>query len=91
MLDKQQLEQLKELRKKEIEMRHLILPGILRLVLTPCSRDPWEMLKDGDFSHIPLMIGTNQDEGELAVCAVLYKSRGSLVQFLLPGVPPSCG
>ena len=27
------------------------------------SRDPWEMLKDGDFSHIELMMGTNQDEG----------------------------
>ena len=26
-------------------------------------RDPWEMLKDGDFSHIELMMGTNQDEG----------------------------
>ena len=26
-------------------------------------RDPWEMLKDGDFSHVELMMGTNQDEG----------------------------
>ena len=26
-------------------------------------RDPWEMLKEGDFSHIELMMGTNQDEG----------------------------
>ena len=25
------------------------------------------MLKDGDFSHIPLMIGTNQDEGQLVL------------------------
>ena len=27
-------------------------------------RDPWEMLKDGDFTHTELMMGTNQDEGE---------------------------
>ena len=26
-------------------------------------RDPWEMLMDGDFSHVELMMGTNQDEG----------------------------
>ena len=26
-------------------------------------RDPWEMLKDGDFTHAELMMGTNQDEG----------------------------
>ena len=25
------------------------------------------MLKDGDFQHIELMMGTNQDEGKLAV------------------------
>ena len=26
-------------------------------------RDPWEMLRDGDFTNVEIMIGTNQDEG----------------------------
>ena len=26
-------------------------------------RDPWEMLRDGDFANVEIMIGTNQDEG----------------------------
>ena len=28
------------------------------------------MLKDGDFQHIELMMGTNQDEGKLALALV---------------------
>ena len=28
-------------------------------------RHPWEMLLDGDFSKIDIIIGTNQDEGTL--------------------------
>ena len=27
-------------------------------------RDPWEMLGDGDFANVEIMIGTNQDEGK---------------------------
>ena len=30
------------------------------------------MLKDGDFSHIELMMGTNQDEGSNAVLILSY-------------------
>ena len=36
---------------------------LIRELLHP--RDPWEMLKDGDFTHAELMMGTNQDEGRL--------------------------
>ena len=36
------------------------------------SRDPWEMLKDGDFSHIELMMGTNQDEGIQQILLSLF-------------------
>ena len=42
---------------------------ILRLsllnVLKKLFRHPWEMLLDGDFSKIDIIIGTNQDEGKL--------------------------
>jgi carboxylesterase type B len=40
------------------------IPGI-KYKASQSHRDPWEMLKEGDFSHIELMMGTNQDEGEL--------------------------
>ena len=42
------------------------------------SRDPWEMLKDGDFSHIELMMGTNQDEGiqQILFISVLLTCKG---------------
>ena len=30
-------------------------------------RDPWEMLRDGDFANVEIMIGTNQDEGKRGV------------------------
>lgn len=30
-------------------------------------KDPMEMLEEGDFKKIPLLIGSNQDEGEILI------------------------
>ena len=47
------------------QVTRLLLGRILSAYLS--FRDPWEMLSDGDFANVEIMIGTNQDEGERVI------------------------
>jgi len=56
-------------------------------------KDPMEMLKEGDFKKIPLLIGSNRDEGECEeknVCLInLNDIKNLLVLYYTP--PNSAG